>query len=461
METVEQVKDAGTKLYREKSYLQAAAKYTEAIKLDSSCATYYNNRAACFLMLEDPASALDDSRQATCLDPNFVKGWSRMAKCSLLLGDKVAAAVAGNRLKQFGEAECHDVLENVEKFSQCKHSGETAVTVGHYSDGAYWFRQCVQLAPFCVAVRLALADCLLHKEMYAEAMEEVNRVLAKNTVDSEALFVRGLCFYYQEMMDKAMDHFKTVLKFSPDHQQAKDMFKKAKNLTKLKEFGNEAFKAGDFQNALENYTEALCVDLLHKKTNSKLYFNRATVQAKLGDVQKCIDDCTAALDNDANYLKPLLRRAKTYMEIKDYENAEADYERANRMDPQNTETKQLLKKAKLEKKKLNRKDYYKILCLDTKATDDEIKKAYRTQAMKHHPDKHTAAGEEKQKLHEKLFKEVGEAYAVLSDPRQKEIHDTGEDIKYGGWDVDEDGNIDSEAIWQQFFGGGNTTFVYL
>ena len=44
METVEQVKDAGTKLYREKSYLQAAAKYTEAIKLDSSCATYYNNR---------------------------------------------------------------------------------------------------------------------------------------------------------------------------------------------------------------------------------------------------------------------------------------------------------------------------------------------------------------------------------------------------------------------------------
>ena len=80
----------------------------------------------------------------------------------------------------------------------------------------------------------------------------------------------------------------------------------------------------------------------------------------------------------------------------------------------------------------------------------------------HNPDKHTNDGEEDKELHEKLFKEVGEAYALLSDPKQKGIYDTREDIDYAEWDVDEDGNIDSEAIWNQFFGGEqNTYYAYL
>ena len=61
-----------------------------------------------------------------------------------------------------------------------------------------------------------------------------------------------------------------------------------------------------------------------------------------------------------------------------------------------------------------------------------------------------------------MFKEVGEAYAILSHSKQKEIFDNEEDIDNAEWDVDEDGNIDSEAIWKQFFGGEqNTYYAYL
>lgn len=60
------------------------------------------------------------------------------------------------------------------------------------------------------------------------------------------------------------------------------------------------------------------------------------------------------------------------------------------------------------------KDYYKILGVTKSSSPDEIKKAYRKLAMQHHPDK---GGD-----HEK-FKEINEAYQVLSDPQKKASYD--------------------------------------
>lgn len=53
-----------------------------------------------------------------------------------------------------------------------------------------------------------------------------------------------------------------------------DQYKRAKQLKKKKEDGNEAFKSFKFQEAVKLYTEALEIDPLNKKTNAKLYFNR-------------------------------------------------------------------------------------------------------------------------------------------------------------------------------------------
>lgn len=54
--------------------------------------------------------------------------------------------------------------------------------------------------------------------------------------------------------------------------------------------------------------------------------------------------------------------------------------------------------------------YYSVLGVDENASQDEIKKAYRKMAMKHHPDKYSNADETEQKYNEKKFKEVNEAY---------------------------------------------------
>jgi molecular chaperone DnaJ len=68
----------------------------------------------------------------------------------------------------------------------------------------------------------------------------------------------------------------------------------------------------------------------------------------------------------------------------------------------------------------DRPDYYKILGVGKNASDDEIKKAYRKLARKHHPDQN--AGD---KQAEERFKEISQAYDVLSDPDKRKAYDRG------------------------------------
>lgn len=66
---------------------------------------------------------------------------------------------------------------------------------------------------------------------------------------------------------------------------------------------------------------------------------------------------------------------------------------------------------------MHSKDYYKILELEIGASEQDIKKAYRQMAMKFHPDKN-----EGDRFAESRFKEVAEAYEVLSDPRRRSAY---------------------------------------
>merc|ERR1711997_414704 len=190
--------------------------------------------------------------------------------------------------------------------------------------------------------------------------------------------------------------------------------------------------------------------------NAKLYFNRATVAAKLKKFAESVSDCDEALKLDKDYLKAFLRRGRSYMEMEQYDEAIRDFEQINKMERGNHEYRQLLATAKLELKKSKRKDYYKILGVDRSANDDEIKKGYRKRALVHHPDRHAGASEEEKKEHEKKFKEVGEAYGVLSDTKKRARYDNGHDVDdlEGHGHSGYGGDIDPNQIFQAFFSNG-------
>ncbi len=104
-----------------------------------------------------------------------------------------------------------------------------------------------------------------------------------------------------------------------------------------------------------------------------------------------------------------------------------------------------------------KKDYYELLGLEKSASEEEIKKAFRKSALKYHPDRNPGDKEAEEK-----FKELNEAYQVLSDPQKKTQYDQfgttdfngagGFEGGFGGFDFSDLGGFGD--IFDSFFGGG-------
>lgn len=99
------------------------------------------------------------------------------------------------------------------------------------------------------------------------------------------------------------------------------------------------------------------------------------------------------------------------------------------------------------------RDYYEILGVSKGASIDEIKKVYRKLAMQYHPDR---VQEDKKKEAEAKFKEISEAYAVLSDSQKKDLYDkyghAGIDSRFSTEDIFR--GADFSSIFENFSGGG-------
>ena len=71
--------------------MEALNKYNQAIELCPENPAYYGNRAACHMMLSQYHKALEDAKTAVTLDNTFVKGFVRIAKCCIALGETPSA----------------------------------------------------------------------------------------------------------------------------------------------------------------------------------------------------------------------------------------------------------------------------------------------------------------------------------------------------------------------------------
>ncbi len=118
-----------------------------------------------------------------------------------------------------------------------------------------------------------------------------------------------------------------------------------------------------------------------------------------------------------------------------------------------------------------KRDYYEVLGVDKSVSDDDLKKAYRKLAKKYHPDANPDNKEEA----EKKFKEVNEAYEVLSDPQKRKMYDQFGHSGPNGYSSDFSGfsgfdgfsgfsgfggtggfDVDLGDIFSSFFGGGSS-----
>jgi len=93
-------------------------------------------------------------------------------------------------------------------------------------------------------------------------------------------------------------------------------------------------------------------------------------------------------------------------------------------------------------------ELYERLSIPPEATTEDIKKAYKKSAMKYHPDKNPNNPDAAEK-----FKEISEAYEILSDEQKRQMYD-----KYGKEALKEGSGHSAHDIFEQFFGGGFSSF---
>ncbi|KAG8931819.1 hypothetical protein FRC02_002113 [Tulasnella sp. 418] len=405
----EQLKEQGNDKFKKKMYTEAIELYTRAIELNPNEPSYLTNRAAAYMALKRFKPALEDCRTAASLQASSpqAKTIVRYAKCHLALGDPTSSLLI---IKQALDIEPTNALAIA-----CRDSAEKLQN---------------------------------HLNTYESAREKKDWRMARWALDSATSDVEG----DQPIMWRV---WKVELDIARKKWDDASQGARAKEVERVKEEGNTAFRTANWEEALKKYSETL--EAIGNKEEegggghirAVLLSNRATTLVKLKRHEEALQDTTESIELNPTSWKVFRTQAKIHLAMEEYEDAVRDFKAAQeqcKIDGSTAEQKAIaedLKDAELQLKRSKTKDYYKILGVTRDCTEVEIKKAYRKESLIHHPDK---GGDEEK------FKLVVEAHSVLSDPQKRARYDRGEDdddlMGMGGM-----GGVDISEIFAAMAGG--------
>ncbi|KAK4373715.1 hypothetical protein RND71_009099 [Anisodus tanguticus] len=252
-----------------------------------------------------------------------------------------------------------------------------------------------------------------------------------------------------------------------DQESSSPLAATIRELLHHKKAGNEAFKSGKYMEAIEQYTAAISSSVESRPFAAICFCNRAAAHQALGQIVDAIADCSLAIALDKNYTKAVSRRATLHEMIRDYGHAVNDLERlislqeaqsqernrlSEALDKSNGSSAKEAKRTRRQLSSIQEKakrgtplDLYLILGIKSSDTESDIKKAYRKAALRHHPDKAgqilarsdavddgglwKEISETVRNDADRLFKLIGEAYAVLSDSDKRANHDLEEEMR--------------------------------
>jgi len=388
-----------------------------AVVLQPESATYLSNRAAAYMSAGKYEDALEDCKKAASLEPNNSKILLRLARIYTSLGQPEEAIATFGRIHPAPSAKdtaaAREMLQHVNAAKGAIRDGTAASMVLYALDKAERLLGVGALKPR--KWQLMRGEALL-KMGDAHALGEAQNIamsmLRSNSLDPEGLVLRGRALYAGGDNEKAIAHFRKALSCDPDFKDAVKWLRIVQKLTRTKEEADSDLKARKYKEAIEKYTSALDIDLANKQTNAKMLRNMATAKIQLKQYDEAIADCEKAISLDPSYINARKTKANALGQAERWEDAVREWKAIQEMDPEDRTIAKEIRKAELELKKSQRKDYYKILAVDKNADDNQIKKAYRKLAIVHHPDKNPGDKEA-----EARFKDISEAYETLSDPQ--------------------------------------------
>lgn len=480
MSTAETFKLEGNEFYKKGSYDEAVEAYTKAVDADPANPVYYGNRAMAEMQQRNYEAALRDSLKASQLGADQIKTLLRITKIYLAVGrfdealetcktleglfsqanDTSSNNYSTYKRDQFSAMDMKANFERAENLTneifetsvsqsldfckvddngdsnpileKCKHLKDEARRALHSLDTAQRYLDSSKDAPSIpLKWQVLRGKLLIAAGRYDEATSYSVTLLRQDSQNPEFLVLGGMALYYgQGDNAKCIQYLQRALQYDPDSRSARELLRRVKKLEKLKEEGNSEFKMGHSAAARDLYTQAISTDLLARFTLIRVLSNRASVNLKLGANNAVIKDCDTAQWLDKDFVKVRKTKSRALAALKKWEESKQELNAALEMCKQQgleadvRSLQQEIRQLELEIKKASRKDYYALLGVSKDATDTELKKAYRKQALIYHPDKNPDDEQAQEK-----FKEIGEAYEILSDPAKRQRYDSGVDLQ--------------------------------
>lgn len=141
-----------------------------------------------------------------------------------MLGDTVSARQALTKLGNLGEDNAAE-QRNIEMIERMVSDSQQDYRAGNYTKSLWCLDKALEISTYSNSLKTSRAECLAFLGRYAEASETANSVLQIDNMNVDAIYVRGLCLYYEDNVDRAFSHFTQVLRFAPDHVRAKEIYK--------------------------------------------------------------------------------------------------------------------------------------------------------------------------------------------------------------------------------------------
>ena len=455
----ETLKEKGNALFKQNKFNEAIDYYERAIRINNSIEVLYSNKGTCEKCLKNYKQAIKDYKKALELNPKNTKNLNRLASVYLIVGNFGEAKIIQQKALNLepNNSVYKDQMKVIEKVIEDEEKMKEKIREQKYDDAEEICKRIIEKVPEFSDLKKDYIKILLENVKIQDALAYIGqKVTAEDKMrDEEFNYLTALTLYFDGQYDKAKKLL-NIIKQTNNNDKISDLVKKVSEIESVKNKANELFKQKKYEEAIEEYTKVLEFDPQNKKFNSLILANRALCYQKLNKNTEALRDSNQSIKLNPYYARGYVKRGNVYMELKMFDDAKADFQKAKDLDPSVSGVEGFLNDANKKAEKARKRDYYAILGIDRNASEHEIKKAYKKMAMKYHPDRNSES-EETKKMAEKKFIDVNDAYSVLSDPKKKSMYDQGIDplnpeeassggVHFGG---------DASDILKMFFGGGS------
>ena len=159
-------------------------------------------------------------------------------------------------------------MNSISQFVDREKEGMTALKAKEFTKALESLDAALALAAGCLRLKMARGDCLAHLGRYVEGAKAASSILQQDQRNVGALFLRGFCLYHKNNIERALSHFQQVLQINKDHERAKTLLNKTKQLKEKRDAATKANVEKRFEDAEKIYTEALGIDPRNKVGSS-------------------------------------------------------------------------------------------------------------------------------------------------------------------------------------------------